>query len=598
MKKAITFLLAVSMVLSNGFIVFAAEEMRVSMSEDLSEMEELSLDELEIQVDGIINQMKIDKKNGFVPFELVKDYAEDDEIEPLSIYDEEEPNDTARTANEVTLNDRCYGTISDLDDVDYYVINFEESGYLTITLKYIPDDCDYDLFFFGSKNISRDEIESSERAAGKNEYIYTYVTQGVDYYVRIDSIDGYDEEEEYRLSFDLDDTVAETSFSVGTDYQMQGSSEAIDTTEEAENAMTELGRMGYANYWTSMPTYDVLMATLPGGNAALESSVITLHGHGKPGFMYFNYHGLVQANNHQYYVAIRTNEDIETNEGLPKYISLEDLSLEDVRMMVFSGCHTAESRNSENLAKYAKRLGVETTIGWEGVVNDVVLADWNGEFMYNLRRGYDVLDAANLADDYIMEKKPVSDTIFDWNIYGNNSNVLRLSGPRTIQMAKDNLLNVGDSVFVKMKNNDISDLDAYIESLSNVFSMDDYRCIIREVGENLYKVNYNLVVNDFDTGCGYYAMVENNEVISISQYGDFDKLCGNDTQQVVVTEEMVQKAKVIAAERLSNEYEITEQTVDKIVRDGAHYLNVTTKYVVNDMMGGYDAVQTYQYSLD
>lgn len=134
------------------------------------------MSELEIWADGIVSQMKSDKENGFVPYELQKVSVEEDSIEPLSVFDEVEPNDTPRRADWVTVDDRCYGTISDEDDVDYYAINFDESGYLTITLKYIPDECDYGLYFFGSDDVDTDEIDSSQRGAGSNEYIYTYVT--------------------------------------------------------------------------------------------------------------------------------------------------------------------------------------------------------------------------------------------------------------------------------------------------------------------------------------------------------------------------------------------------------------------------------------
>lgn len=421
--------------------------------------------------------------------------------------------------------------------------------------------------------------------------------QGVDYYVRVESFDGYDETEEYRLSFELDDIITETSYSVGTDCQMPGTSGGIDTTDEAENAMTELGEMGYNNYWTYIPTYDVLTARLPGGNDALASSVVTLHGHGLPGLMYFNYHGLVQDRNHHYYVVIRTTDDIEA-EGLPEYISLEDIILDDIRMMVFSGCHTAEGSGSNNLARYAWRHGVETSIGWEGVVDTEILTIWNEEFMYRLRRGYNVLDATLYADDAALEIVYENSSVFDWNLYGNRSNVLRLSGPRNIQTNSDNLLNLDNTIVVDIQNNDFANLEEYIRSQDALFNEKDFISSVRNVGDNLYKVRYNLYINDYDMGYGYSALIENNEVVSLSQYGDVSALDAKNDEPVIVTDEAIEQAKLEAAAEVGSDYEVTEQLVGKMVRNGIHYLQITTKYNVDDGLAGYEAVASYNYSID
>ena len=577
--------------------VYAGDE---TITEKISKggTDEKALNELETWADEVVEQMRSDKENGFVSYELCK-VSEEDSVEELSVFDEVEPNDTPRRADWVTVDDRCYGTISDEDDVDYYAINFDESGYLTITLKYIPEECDYDLFLFGSSDVGTDKIDSSQRGAELNEYIYTYVTKGVDYYVRVESFDGYSETEEYRLSFELDDTALETSYSVGTDYRMEGTSGGLDTTDDAENAMYRLGKMEYNNYWTRIPTYDLLNSGLPGKDKALESSVVTLHGHGLPGLMYFNYHGLVQDKNHYYNVAVRTNDDVEAeNAPLLKYINLKDFNLEDIRMMLFSGCKTAADTGSKNLARYAWKRGVETTIGWEEEVNNDILTIWNEEFMYRLSKGYNVLDATSYADDEAVKIVYESSNVFKWKIYGNNSNVLRLNGPRTMQQNLNSLLDRDNFIIVDVQNNNFANLEEYIKVLNPLFNNDDFICSVRNVGEDLYKVRYNLYVNGFDMGYGYSAVIENNEVISLTQYGNMADSIIRDTEQIVVTDEEIEQAKIEAAAEIESNCKITEQSVNKMVRDDIHYLQITTKYIVDDGVIAYEVVKSYNYSID
>lgn len=209
-------------------VSISKEETDISETEQISSkvvLDDEEFDEIEEKINMAVLKLKEDKKNGIVPNQLVKDASYENNIEPRRlVFDEVEPNDTKRSADRVEVDYACYGTISDENDIDYYQIEFDQSGYLSISLR-VPEFCDYDLYFVGSEG---DMIACSERGKGKNEYIDRFVTAGVEYYIRIEAFGGYyDETEEYRMIFDLDDTITEVSYSVGVDYTSAGTNRPL-----------------------------------------------------------------------------------------------------------------------------------------------------------------------------------------------------------------------------------------------------------------------------------------------------------------------------------------------------------------------------------
>ena len=142
--------------------VYAAEEIT-------STNEKQGVECFQEKVDMIVQKIKEDKRNGHKTVEFVGN-VESEIIElRKTVVEENEPNDRVDLADRLYLDETCYGTISDEDDEDYYKISFDESGYLYIRLSSIPDDCDYDLYFFGSENVDRDDIDNSANGAGETE---------------------------------------------------------------------------------------------------------------------------------------------------------------------------------------------------------------------------------------------------------------------------------------------------------------------------------------------------------------------------------------------------------------------------------------------
>mgnify|MGYP000084685291 CR=1 FL=1 len=587
-------------------VSISKEETDISETEQISSkvvLDDEEFDEIEEKINMAVLKLKEDKKNGIVPNQLVKDASYENNIEPRRlVFDEVEPNDTKRSADRVEVDYACYGTISDENDIDYYQIEFDQSGYLSISLR-VPEFCDYDLYFVGSEG---DMIACSERGKGKNEYIDRFVTAGVEYYIRIEAFGGYyDETEEYRMIFDLDDTITEVSYSVGVDYTSAGTNELVNTIQEARTALRALDIMGYNSYWTDVPTYDKLNGTLTGRESALESSVVTLHGHGGPGFMFFNHKQKVQEGNQYYYVVVRTNDNI-SHTGSPKYIDLVDLNLEGVRLMLFSGCITANTladASYENLAKYANTHGAETTIGWKkDNVPSEGLRVWNEIFMEGLKFGYAVGDAADRADRLCIEEENMfEDSLaFYWRIYGNYANVLRLSGPREIQTSSndvENIMSYSDSISVSIEDSDMTALEDYIQNVNPLFNAQIFNRKIKEIGDNLYKVQYNLYLNNIDYGCGYSVIVENNNVIRITPYGDMSVLKIKTEQEINVPDTQLKQALAEARAELEDSLVVEKQTVRKKYRNGVYYLDILTEYTGSCELGEYHGAQSYDYKI-
>ena len=167
-----------------------------------------------------------------------------------------------------------------------------------------------------------------------------------------------------------------------------------------------------------------------------------------------------------------------------------------------------------------------------------------------------------------------------------------------MQQNLNSLLDRDNFIIVDVQNNNFANLEEYIKVLNPLFNNDNFICSVRNVGEDLYKVRYNLYVNGFDMGYGYSAVIENNEVISLTQYGNMADSIIRDTEQIVVTDEEIEQAKIEAADEIESNCEIMEQSVNKMVRDDIHYLQITTKYIVDDGVIAYEVVKSYNYSID
>lgn len=110
---------------------------------------------------------------------------------------EVEYNDEASSADRTYDDYDNYGYIEDSDDIDYFKIMFDESGYANFWLGNIPDGCDYDLYIYNS---DESLLLSSRNGSNEPELIrYLAVEANVYYYIRIKGYYSYDSENPYTM---------------------------------------------------------------------------------------------------------------------------------------------------------------------------------------------------------------------------------------------------------------------------------------------------------------------------------------------------------------------------------------------------------------
>ncbi len=80
-----------------------------------------------------------------------------------------------------------YGTISSEDDVDWWVVEFDQDGWANFRVGDIPAGCDYDILLYDEdcQGTAIDWLEESINPDQTPELIQWEVEAGVYYYVRI-----------------------------------------------------------------------------------------------------------------------------------------------------------------------------------------------------------------------------------------------------------------------------------------------------------------------------------------------------------------------------------------------------------------------------
>lgn len=145
---------------------------------------------------------------------------------------------------------------------------------------------------------------------------------------------------------------------------------------------------------------------------------------------------------------------------------------------------------------------------------------------------------------------------------------------------------------------DFNKLENKIKSEYSYFNPDDYERIIKPVytdDESTYRVYYEKYINGFDTNTGFYAVIENNELYYLTERTtdyDLDLLA---KKPVNLTDDIIEKAKQIAASQFSDKCYIIDQKVDKVIVDGEYCLIISTTY--GSGYGTEISVREYIYKL-
>lgn len=527
-------------------------------------------------------------------------FEENDEISTYAntYIEEVEPNDTMSRADRISVNDYMQGTIEDRYDIDYFKIKFSTSGQAYFRLV-VPEDVDYDMYVLSSTG---NEIEMGDSGlAGETERLYSFVTPNMYYYIRIEGCgrNDYDSKNQYTLRVKLYEDEEEYAFCVGVDFADEDGldDDNINTIPAAEKAHEVLERMGYNSTLSILPNYYLLEGQNPDGTERLGSSVVFLDGHGAYDHVRFHTSDLEYTDHANYNTGVSTKYDSYDGDGFlgkARFATLKDRDISNSRLMIFAACETAnEDGGGRNIADYAQRRGVETTIGWRNKINDVDMKNWCTEFFNNLRSGYSVLDAAIESGDFA----PSTSKINNWTIYGNEDNVINLSGPKSRNVLKklsdeSDMMDFNDEVSVESiegtDNMDLSSLNKFIEDNYNYFVPEDYNITIEKINDVYTKIYYEKYINGFNTNSGFNVVIKNGELYYLKE-----KPLENEdliTRKFVnVTDDMINEAKKVAANEVPSEYEIINQNVDKLIIDSEYYLVVNSEYTVSSG----SAMETY-----
>lgn len=145
---------------------------------------------------------------------------------------------------------------------------------------------------------------------------------------------------------------------------------------------------------------------------------------------------------------------------------------------------------------------------------------------------------------------------------------------------------------------DFNKLENKIKSEYSYFNPDDYERIIKLVhtdDESTYRVYYEKYINGFDTNTGFYAVIKNKELYYLTERTvdyDLDLLA---TKPVNLTDDIIEKAKQIAASQIPDKCYMTEQKVHKWIIDGEYCLSISTAYMSE--YGTESCVKEYVYKL-
>ena len=143
---------------------------------------------------------------------------------------EVEYNDEVSSADRTYDDYDNYGYIEDSEDIDYFKIMFDESGYANFWLGNIPEDCDYDLLIYDE---NENLIVHSANWYNEQELVsYLQVTAGEYYYIQINGWGSYNNNNPYlmRVKWYDQDAVDDNNDTFSSSYTVYGYNSTISET--------------------------------------------------------------------------------------------------------------------------------------------------------------------------------------------------------------------------------------------------------------------------------------------------------------------------------------------------------------------------------
>ena len=325
---------------------------------------------------------------------------------------ESESNNTYSTADITTDDANNTGTISSLNDVDWWKVTFNQDGWANYWLGELKGVNDFDLALYDSNGTTL--LEESKNSSNVHELIRYKVKKDITYYIKISA-------------YVVDSSVAKTYKFCAKVYDIDPSYiftyNYIENGAPRNNVLPDstiklLWNMGYTYTQYVNNSANTVYNSLP------NSKLFLFHNHGATGG------GAVQA----YAGSTGQYDWIYAKNGPYNNIN-QSPSLANAKLVIWMGCYTANtSPTYGNLVDETLNKGAGCSIGWYyETYSSPIGNDWLKGFFEAAGEGELLKDCLVAANEYIkpeyydnMDDITAYTNMIDW--YVGNSNVHQVIG--------------------------------------------------------------------------------------------------------------------------------------------------------------------------
>ncbi len=297
-----------------------------------------------------------------------------------------------------------------------------------------------------------------------------------------------------------------TATSVGVNYHY-----VKDGTTSTHDFVTNVNNANSA--YSSIPTcINASALTTPQAaqlKEAIKANVVFLNSHGDAGLMRFKY----------YYGSTLRNFDIKTSTTNASHVSLDDITLSNVNLIQFFGCHTAEEDSSGNsLLSVARSQGADLAVGFNGTISTRTTAgrDWLDVYHSKLASGNTWISSFAAA----CVAEPNTNIQANMKYSGNSS--LTIAPTSTAQNISASNLNfdVSEHEAITISADDWSESNAFevAADLNLNIDSEEYNCsftlLNEEDNSGIYVFDYNVGEN-ITSDKAYAVVVMNGKVADV-----------------------------------------------------------------------------------
>lgn len=362
------------------------------------------------------------------------------------------------------------------------------------------------------------------------------------------------------------------AYSIGCNYGAGN----IDTTPIVRKACDYYALCGYTSRYNMNPDVTDPVKTY-NGTKKIEADIVMMTGHGNPGGMYFN--SLNQGGKYDFWIT--------DNTSATGCVILQNYNMNNVNLMVFNGCNTAQG--DYNVCRTVVDRGCTVSIGWPETIYTDCSEKWLDKFNNYLATGNTVRRAAEIANSFSYS----NDSIKRWKIYGNGNITVKKSKAKVANTEELNSTIVNQVIALENLNNK-SSIAAILNSIYPTFNFEDFKIdlamqedgsgtitVVEKIGD-YYSDNAYVLFYDGSKITEAFERVENS--IDRTVYSDdYFNLPQIDMEQVYAA----------ARENIGAEYTIEGQEAEAKIDSatGERYLLVGTTISID----GAKSVMPYKY---